>query len=85
MSGLVLTRRVGQRIRIGDNVEVSVARIDGDRVALRFIAPREIAIVRGELIDAISAETEAATAARSGLMAALGKHTNDDDSLDPAA
>jgi carbon storage regulator len=82
VSGLVLTRRVGQRIRIGDDVEVSVARIDGDRVALRFIAPREITIVRGELIDAISAETEAATAARSGLMAALGKRPSEEN--DPA-
>lgn len=73
MSGIVLTRRVGQRIRIGEDVEVSVARIEGDRVALRFIAPREIPIVRGELIDAVTAETKTAAAARAGLIAALTK------------
>ena len=36
---LVLTRRSGQSIRIGPNVEVRVVRIEGDRVVLGIAAP----------------------------------------------
>ena len=46
---LVLTRKVGERIRIGDDVEVEVIRIVGNRVKIAIVAPRKIAVLRGEL------------------------------------
>lgn len=46
---LVLTRKVGERIRIGDDVEVEVIRIVGNRVKLAIVAPRKIVVLRGEL------------------------------------
>ncbi len=49
---LVLTRRIGETIRIGDDVEVRVTEIQGSRVRLAVNAPRDIRIVRGELADA---------------------------------
>ncbi len=57
---LVLTRRPGQALAIGDSVEVTVVRIEGDRVVLGIKAPSNVSIVRSELIDAVSAEVEAA-------------------------
>ena len=46
---LVLSRKVGERIQIGDNVTVVVNRISGNRITLAIEAPREIKIVRGEI------------------------------------
>jgi carbon storage regulator CsrA len=46
---LVLTRRVGESILIGDDVEVKVSEIGGGQVRLSFIAPRDVAIVRKEI------------------------------------
>jgi len=51
--GLVLTRHIGERIMVGDEVEVEVADIRSGAVRLRFTAPREIAINRREVHDAI--------------------------------
>ena len=47
---LVLSRKMGQRIFIGDNVEVVVIEIRGDRVKLGFIAPPGIPINREEVL-----------------------------------
>ena len=48
---LVLTRRVGETILIGDDIEVKVSLIDGRNgyVRLTFIAPDDVAIVRKEI------------------------------------
>jgi carbon storage regulator len=57
---LVLTRRAGQALRIGGSIEVRVVRIEGDRVVLGVVAPREISVVRDELIAEVAAETRTA-------------------------
>lgn len=49
MSHLVLARKVGQRVLIGDNIAVTVVRVVGNHVSLSFDAPRDINIVREEL------------------------------------
>lgn len=46
---LVLTRREGDTVGIGDGITVVVLAIEGGRVRLGFIAPREIQVRRGEL------------------------------------
>lgn len=46
---LVLTRKEGEQILVGDNVVITVNRIAGNRVAIGIEAPREVSIVRGEL------------------------------------
>jgi carbon storage regulator len=61
---LVLTRRPGQSIRVGDNVELVVVRIEGDRVVLGIDAPREVRVVRAELLRDVEAEVQQASAAR---------------------
>lgn len=47
---LVLTRKAGESIRIGDDVEVTIVQTSGNRVKLCFKAPREVAITRAELV-----------------------------------
>ncbi|WP_312198935.1 carbon storage regulator CsrA [Anaerospora hongkongensis] len=57
---LALTRRVGERIVIGDNVVLTIVDIKGDSIRLAIDAPREIKIYRGEIFDAIAAENKEA-------------------------
>ncbi len=46
---LVLSRKEGEKIVIGDNIVVTINRLSGNRVAVGIEAPREVSIVRGEL------------------------------------
>ena len=46
---LVLSRKPGERIRIGDDIYIVVGRITGGKVKLRFEAPLDVPIVRTEL------------------------------------
>ena len=46
---LVLSRKIGERLVIGDNITVVVSRVAGNRVTLGIEAPTEVRIVRGEL------------------------------------
>ena len=46
---LVLTRRPGESLLIGDGIEIQVVRIDGDRVVLGIVAPPDVTVVRSEL------------------------------------
>jgi carbon storage regulator len=61
---LVLTRRPGQSILVGDNIELVVVRIEGDRVVLGIEAPREVRVVRAELLRDVAAEVHEASSAR---------------------
>ncbi len=46
---LVLSRKSGEALVIGDNVKVYVSRILGNRVTLAIEAPQDVHVVRGEL------------------------------------
>ena len=46
---LVISRKVGDRIQIGEEITVVVTRIAGHRVTLGLQAPRDVRIIRGEL------------------------------------
>lgn len=46
---LVLSRREGERIRIGDSITVTVVRCIGDKVRIGIEAPADMLILRGEL------------------------------------
>jgi len=46
---LVLSRKVGERIHVGDDIVLEVRRISGHRVTIALEAPREVRILRGEL------------------------------------
>ena len=46
---LVLSRKIGEKLVIGDNITVVVSRLAGNRVTLGIEAPADVRIVRGEL------------------------------------
>ena len=46
---LILTRKVGERIRIADEIELVVTAIQGDRIKIGIEAPKTIRVLRGEL------------------------------------
>jgi carbon storage regulator len=47
---LVLTRKLMEKLYIGDNICVTVVRLEGGQVRLGIEAPREVAVVRAELV-----------------------------------
>ena len=55
---LVLTRKPGQSIMIGDGVEVQVLSVAGEKVRLGITAPREVPIFRHEVYERIQREGE---------------------------
>src|SRR5687768_2878738 len=55
---LVLTRKPGQSIMIGDGIEVQVLSVAGEKVRLGISAPREVGIFRNEVYERIEAEAE---------------------------
>ena len=60
---LTLTRKAGQKIRIGDNIEIVVREIRGRQVRLGISAPEGLEVFREELYQQILAEAEAEDAA----------------------
>lgn len=46
---LVLTRKMDQKIHLGDNITITVLRVRGNTIRLGIEAPREMRVVRGEL------------------------------------
>ena len=48
---LILTRRSGETILIGDDIEVTVMRVSGNQVRIGITAPEDVHIVRGELLE----------------------------------
>ncbi|MFS8580225.1 MAG: carbon storage regulator CsrA, partial [Novibacillus thermophilus] len=53
---LVLRRKVGETLVIDENIEVVVLQVEGDRVKLGIQAPKDVEIVRKELLDAVEEE-----------------------------
>lgn len=70
---LVLTRRTGQSIQIGDDITLTVVEVRGDQVRLGIEAPRTTAIYRAEVLALVRQENaEAARSAPGDLEAVLG-------------
>jgi carbon storage regulator len=60
---LTISRRVGERILIGDDIVVEVVEVSGGSVRLGISAPREQRIYREELWERVKQENEAAARA----------------------
>jgi carbon storage regulator len=53
---LILTRRVGEMVMIGDNVTVAIVGIDGSRVRIGISAPKDVTVHRKEIFKRIRRE-----------------------------
>jgi len=58
---LVLTRRLNQSIKIGDDIEITVIEVRGDQVRLGVSAPRDVSVHRKEVYLQIQQENQAAS------------------------
>lgn len=70
---LVLSRQRDETIMIGDDIEVTVVDIRGDKVRLGINAPKEIGVHRKEVYDAIKRENKVAAEVKPEDLSPLGK------------
>lgn len=56
---LILTRRVGETLMIGDDVSVTVLGVKGNQVRIGINAPKDVAVHREEIYQRIKGEEEA--------------------------
>ena len=57
---LIITRKLGEGITIGDNVELVINEITDGKVKIAIEAPKEVKILRKELVEAVAMNREAA-------------------------
>jgi len=57
---LVLSRKLNETIKIGDNIEITVVAISGDNVRIGIEAPREVKILRSEVYEDIQRQNREA-------------------------
>lgn len=60
---LVLTRKVGQKLIINDNIEVTVLEAKGDSIKIGIQAPRNVSVYREEIYEEIKKANQQATQA----------------------
>jgi carbon storage regulator len=58
---LILSRKVDEKVIIGDDIKISIIEIRGDQVRIGIDAPKKIKVFRQEVYDAIKAENKAAS------------------------
>lgn len=66
---LTLTRKAGERIVIGDGIEITVVDLGRGKVRIGITAPRGVPIHRGEVVERIGRENRAAAASRAPTLA----------------
>ncbi len=59
---LIITRRPGEKIILGEDISVQVMEIVGDQVRIGIQAPKSVPVYREEIWEAVKAENQAAAA-----------------------
>lgn len=60
---LILSRKVDEKIKIGEDITITIIDIHGDQVKIGVEAPKSVKVFRQEVFDAIKQENKAAVAA----------------------
>ena len=58
---LILSRKINERVVIGDDITISIIEVRGDQVRIGIDAPKKIKVFRQEVFDAIKEENKAAS------------------------
>lgn len=85
---LVLTRKKGERVMVGDDIVVTIIDVRGDGVRIGFDAPRGVPIQRAEVLTAVreaNAEAAATSAASADLLVGLLAKASKPEPGQPAA
>ncbi len=69
---LVVSRKPGERLRIGESIEVTILAVRGEQVSLGISAPRDVPIHRQELFERIRRENRRAAATNMEDLSQLG-------------
>ena len=81
---LVLSRRIGESIVIGDDIVVTILEQRGDIIRVGVDAPRHVQVSRQELLTELAEANRAAASPKSDVVAQLSKHvTPPPDSDEP--
>lgn len=59
---LILSRKINEKVVIGEDITVSIIEIRGDQVRIGIDAPKKVKVFRQEVFDAIKEENKAASA-----------------------
>ena len=70
---MMMRRREGEKILIGDNITIHISRIGRTRVHVGIEAPREITVIAEEVRRVTDENAAAATASPAGILAVLNK------------
>jgi carbon storage regulator len=70
---LILTRKRDQSIMIGNDIEIKVVEVRGEQVKLGVTAPRQVAVHRKEVYEAIQEENRQAAKPMLGNLAEIAK------------
>jgi len=65
---LILSRKVGETLHIGDEVTVTVLGVKGNQIRIGINAPKEVAVHREEIYEKIAAQQEEAEVSRPQLV-----------------
>ena len=63
---LILSRKIDEKIKIGDDITITLIDVHGDQVKIGVEAPKNVKVFRQEVFDAIQNENKAAVADTSG-------------------
>jgi carbon storage regulator len=58
---LILSRKINEKVMIGEEITVSIIEVRGDQVRIGIDAPKNVKVFRREVFDAIKAENKAAS------------------------
>ncbi len=73
---LILSRKVDEKIKIGDSITLTIIDVKGEQVKVGVEAPKNVKVFRQEVFDAIQSENKAAATtsiSEEGLSALFGK------------
>ena len=70
---LVITRKKGESLLLGDDIEITIVKIEDGNVKLAISAPRNISILRKELYKAVTEENKNASIFDSSMLKNINK------------